>query len=224
MSSFSKTNEGFTLIEMLVVVAIFAIMTSILLANLPEFRDRSSLELLAQQAAINVRTAQVYGIGTKASSVEEGESGEPTSRFKVWYGISFAEPVTVDNNPGLKSFTLFADRGEKNGVYDPDLNEREQEYLISGSRYGIAQVCGVRADNSKDCNLGPVNIIYRRPYTEAFFCRSSAPCYPGDTWINDFTRISLILKAVGSTQAKEVSIWSNGQISVESGYVEVPAQ
>ena len=54
-----KKTAGFTLIEMIVVIAIFGIVTTIILANLPTFRDRSSLDLVAQEVAINIRGAQV---------------------------------------------------------------------------------------------------------------------------------------------------------------------
>ena len=83
-------KSGFTLIEMMVVVAIFVIATGIVLANLPAFRNKSSLDLTAQEVATGIRQAQVYGAGTRQAST--------ASKFPS-YGIYFRDNGKFDHYP-----------------------------------------------------------------------------------------------------------------------------
>lgn len=53
-------KNGFTLIEMMVVVAITVIMTGVILMNLPDTRNAASADLIAQEVAIYIRSAQNY--------------------------------------------------------------------------------------------------------------------------------------------------------------------
>src|SRR3989338_9771847 len=76
----STTRRGFSLIEMMVVLTIFGIMTAVVLANLPAFRDKTALDLIAQEIATTIRQAQVYGIGTRSAG--------SSSNFSA-YGIYF---------------------------------------------------------------------------------------------------------------------------------------
>lgn len=52
---------------MIVVVAIFLIITGILLSSLPSFRDSKSLDLVAQEIATAIRQVQVFSLGAKST-------------------------------------------------------------------------------------------------------------------------------------------------------------
>ena len=67
-----SAKAGFTMVEMLVVIAIFGIVTTILLFNLPTFRNQASLDLVAQEVAITIRGAQVFGGGGRVG-VDTGD-------------------------------------------------------------------------------------------------------------------------------------------------------
>ncbi len=90
-------TAGFSLVEMLVAVAIFAIISSVLLANYPEFRSRAALDNMAHQIALVFREAQVYGISVRGQ----------TNSFPV-YGVYVAKVP----DEGLKELIIF---GDKNG-------------------------------------------------------------------------------------------------------------
>lgn len=66
-SSSRKFKKGFSLLELMVVLAIFAVMTGILIADIPNFREKSSLDLTMSEVATYVRGAQVYGSSQKGS-------------------------------------------------------------------------------------------------------------------------------------------------------------
>src|SRR5512133_2633560 len=80
--------RGFSLIEMIVVIGIIALLSTVTLSNYKDVSSRISLENLAQQIALTVRQAQVYGI-----SVVRG-----TGSVYPSYGVHFA---------GQNSFVLF---------------------------------------------------------------------------------------------------------------------
>uniref|UniRef100_UPI002B1DDAC5 pilus assembly FimT family protein n=1 Tax=Pseudomonas glycinae TaxID=1785145 RepID=UPI002B1DDAC5 len=56
-----KGKRGFTLVELLVTVGVFAVVSGLTLANYPKFNSQTAITGLAQQIAIAIREAQVYG-------------------------------------------------------------------------------------------------------------------------------------------------------------------
>ncbi len=138
---FTRATAGFTLIEMIVVIAIFGIVTTIILANLPTFRDRSSLDLVAQEVAINIRGAQVFGASGRVQEVV----GKPT------YRITF--------NPSDKqSFSLVLLNGKFN-----------ETYRLSGG-FEIESVCLSNTQDTL-CSPGSqlIGIQFTRPKLEPQF-------------------------------------------------------
>ncbi len=160
---FSKSS-GFSLIEMLVVISIFVIVTGIVLVNLPSFRDKSSLDLVAQEIALTIRQAQVFGIGTRAF----GGSVYPS------HGI-YLDPAQT------QQFVLFADLPTGPGsllgdrLYNKALNcgqtgsECREIFRLGGgiSLEGIYRCPATGCDSSKYTQ--PVNIVFQRPRTDASF-------------------------------------------------------
>ena len=76
----NNRQAGLTLIELLVVITIVIIMTGVVMANLPAFRSKTELDLIAQEVAITIRQAQVYGVNAKSTGA--GSTFTP-------YGVNF---------------------------------------------------------------------------------------------------------------------------------------
>jgi type II secretory pathway pseudopilin PulG len=101
------------MIELIVVLAIMAIMSSIIIFNYNGFNSNVSLENLSQDIALTIRKAQVMTMGIKG--VTFGTSGNEVTQFPG-YGIHFELPPTSNSSPFLtnltkgteKSFILFA--------------------------------------------------------------------------------------------------------------------
>lgn len=197
-------KAGFTLIEMVVVLAIFAIITAILVPNIPQLRDKTSVDLVAQSVALHIRGAQVYGIGTR---VDSGISGGVNFR----YGIHFpARPST--------SFLLFA-----SNTSSPYAGEGEECDTGAGCietyslrKVEIVDICYYDDSGSSNCNSLPnsqaVDVTYLRPSSEANFCIHS-----GGSCQSNVSRISITLQSsVRVEEKKVITIWKNGQISVEN--------
>jgi len=135
-------RSGFSLMEMVVVITIFIIITSIVMFNAPEFRERSSLELVAQEVAINIRGAQVYGIATRKVD------GDYPS-FGIHIDIS---------DPDNQRFLLFpVYDGQK--VFVPGGDIVEEYTLPDGYIFSRLEAGGA------DYNIA--DIVFRRPRPEA---------------------------------------------------------
>ena len=96
----TPTNKGFTLIEMITVLAIFTIMTSIVIFNHNKFTSETILTNMAYEVALSVREAQIYGVSVRNPA---GVSG---SDFNKEFGIHF--PYVAG---GSADYYLFADAG-----------------------------------------------------------------------------------------------------------------
>ncbi|MBU1557670.1 prepilin-type N-terminal cleavage/methylation domain-containing protein [Patescibacteria group bacterium] len=92
-----KTSGGFSLIELMVVMAIVTLITGITLFNHNTFSGGVALENLAYEIALAVRQAQFFGINVRAAS-----TGAGGSTFNTGYGVYF-------NKANPTSFILFAD-------------------------------------------------------------------------------------------------------------------
>lgn len=65
-------HKGFTLIEFIVIISIFAIMSAVALFNYQGFRSSVSLGNLSRDIALTVRQAQVFGWGTSSLNDQAG--------------------------------------------------------------------------------------------------------------------------------------------------------
>lgn len=203
----SYRSSGFTLIEMIVVMAIFGIVTTILVANLPTFRDQSSLDLVAQEVAINIRGAQVFGGSGRVGSVV----GKPT------YGIHF----DLSTGP-TQQFLLFRDgAGSNDGEYDAGSgcgqadSECVEAYAISNG-YVIESVCesdGNIDNGATSCPSsinGTLDILFTRPSLEPRFTINGT--------VNVNSELVLVtVKSLRNNQTRLINVWRNGQIATSAG-------
>ncbi len=89
-------HKGFTLIEFIVIISIFAIMSAVTLFNYQGFKSSVSLSNLSRDIALTIRQAQVFGWATITSNDPSGAiqldpvTGNP---------VRFAEGVFFETNP-----------------------------------------------------------------------------------------------------------------------------
>ncbi|MBI4136238.1 MAG: hypothetical protein HY481_01670 [Candidatus Vogelbacteria bacterium] len=184
----ARLLTGLTLIEMLVVITIFLIMTAVVMANFPAFRDRTGLQLIAQEIATTIRQAQVYGIGTRAAG----------GAFKS-HGLYF----DLTASDGKKSFILYADVNSPSGVGGGDVNSPVEKFAIRGAAE-IESLQGCAADPCTPVALTSLDILFQRFYPEATFIGlAPAPSY-----------VRIVLKSTRTNDQKWVEVWSTGQIVV----------
>lgn len=199
-----------TLIEIIVVLSIFMIVSTMVMFNYGKFESSISLQNLADDIALTVREAQSYAIGAR------GLGG--SNSFFGGYGIHFAiaDPSISSIRASRKSFVFFADvDDEKKYNFDsndttcgsPDKdNECYKVINISSADY----IKSISVDGEPE---NRVDIFFKRPYPEPSFC-------VGDD-IDDCTKdspassVSILIENLRSGKTKAITITNTGQISVK---------
>ena len=210
--------KGFTVVELMVVVGIMLVMTSVLLLRQQKFDSATLLRSLAYSIALSVRQAQVYG-----SSVRENTTGGGS--FSTSYGVYIS---TAD----LTHYYLFADNGD--GVYTGDVNsngvcDSGEDCIVTrftigkgtGSDYRIQKFCATTIAGSiqycSDVGGGPtwIGIFFRRPNTDACFttsldsisaCLSPNPVVYQSGYIQIIGPDGVTTRSINVTQTGSISV------------------
>jgi len=203
----ANLRRGFTLLEMTVVLAIVAIMTAIVLMNLPTMKGGLSIDVVAQEVAIYVRGAQVYSRATRASDI----TSDPLENFRSW-GIHFDKDKST--------FFLWADR---NGSVDRDPSDYSYDPPIGGdNRDGepietynlpsgfvidglITDHTGV--DGTDNVSRNKIDIVFKKPDPEANFSF--------DDTDGGVISVCIKLSSPNKVQSRYIRVSNNGQIVVQ---------
>lgn len=166
--TFKNKNRGFTLVELLVTITVFVIVTGVVLVNSNKFDSSILLHDFAYDVALTVKEAQSYGV-----NVKENISGT----FNTAYGVYF------DTTQSITNFVLFNDTGNAtaytgnptggpDNIYNGSLtscptNDPEcvQKYSMTRGTY-IQSICAGASDLS--CNQADqLSILFKRPNLDA---------------------------------------------------------
>ena len=195
----SASRRGFTALEMLVVIGIFTLVTGVVMASLPQFREKTLLDLTAQQMATIIRQAQVYGLGTRSAGTGQYPS----------HGINF------DAGNDNKAMILFADAngdGKLTGNCSSG-SECVERYVLQGS----VQIASVKTCAGGVCTTrNPLHIIFKRPNPEAIFYESVIPPITAD-----YAKIC-IQSTRDPSSYREIRVSNTGQIYARNNNVICP--
>lgn len=210
-------QSGVTLIELIVVMAIFTLISSVLLFNYSDFSTNVSIRNLSQDIALTVRKVQTY-----ATSVHSITNNTMDTRDFPSYGISFSLDETSGAfEPNKKRFVIFADIPDVPGglpdkQYDSDGtcgspavdSECLESFSITNSD-SIVEIC---TDATGCVSLGSVDITFRRPVPDAIICYKQS--FNDECQTSSISYVDLVLRSAKGLTRK-VSVWNTGQISVK---------
>ncbi|MCI0619672.1 type II secretion system GspH family protein [Candidatus Wolfebacteria bacterium] len=191
-------RAGFTLVELLVVISIFTIISLVVLFKNTQFNSQIILSNLAYDVALSIREAQVYGL-----SVREATPG--SGSFEYAYGVHFSS----DNS---SVYQLFIDQDENDRFTGS--GETLNTYTLR-SGFFIPRFCGANGavENCSDDTVTPItglSVIFRRPDPESLITDNTGAQYG---------TASIFVESPGGTQ-RMVLVQSSGQIAVEVVDVE----
>lgn len=191
-------SPGFTLVELLVSIGIFTLITSVAVMNHSRFNGSIVLTNLAYEIALSVREAQFYGITVRGASTASSDPLLPV-RFDSGYGIHF------DTASDAASYVLFEDKEPKDRVYNA--GEAIETYRIQkGNRIGricIQGSCTLPGDFAS-----VVDVTFQRPNPDSYITANGATS-------PRYGKAEVCVRSPNGTYRKVV-IESTGQISVAS--------
>lgn len=208
MLSTYKDKKAFTLIELMVTVSIFMVITTVVLYQNSKFNSSILLTNSAYEVALTIRQAQVFGVASRKVTIgafgTEGATVGGRTAYQIGYGVYF-------DKANSKSFTLFAD-------VNSDSNYDASEIITTSTfvrDIRISDVCFSINGGAYQCNTvgtyDKATIIFRRPNPEPLVFKNT-------TNIAGISSIKIVLKADSSaTESRCVIINSIGQTSVKSG-------
>ncbi|MFA5652147.1 MAG: type II secretion system protein [Candidatus Paceibacterota bacterium] len=206
-------KKGFTLVELLITITMFVIVTGVVLVNSNSFDSSVLLNNFAYDVALTIKQAQSYGVNVRETSNFRDVG---LNQFNSAYGVFF--DLTQSNT----NFVLFNDApatdGTYNRIYDSSITtcsvddpECIQKYTIRKGNI-IKSICaGSGPDDCPDgvSKVEKLSILFQRPnlaaliYSETSGILSSAQPY---------AKVTLSAES-GATQA--VVVTSVGQIYVK---------
>jgi prepilin-type N-terminal cleavage/methylation domain-containing protein len=217
VGNFSKSKflTGFTLVELLVSIAIFTIITAVIVTNQSGFGGNILISNLAYDVALSIRQAQVYGISVKGSTLScpSTDPNVPTSPFYCSYGVHFAAI-----GPGTSYYVLFVDL-DGNGKYNAGAdngssclaNSECLNFFRIERGNSIKKFCTIASrctDSSVANRIDALDLIFKRPEPEPIIRGYKAGLLVSSS------RIATITVASPQNRTKRVSISFVGQISI----------
>ncbi|MDP3661472.1 MAG: prepilin-type N-terminal cleavage/methylation domain-containing protein [bacterium] len=201
--------RGFSLMELMVVIALFTIITGAALMNHARFGEGILATNLAYDVALSLREAQSYGISVRESTVG--------GAFNNGYGIHF------------KSDTFFVFFSDKNNNRKYDGTSLDGVCVQGGESEclavyklergnSIASFCGVlTAAGSLDCrnftsgdtSVSFLDIVFKRPYPDAFI-RTDLNTQNEER----YQSARVLLVSPKRRESRTVEVFQTGQIAI----------
>ncbi len=199
-----RSPRGFSLMELLVVMGIFSVISLVVLVNHAKFNSSVLLGNLAYTIAVSIREAQVYGVSVR----------EYNSSFQTGYGVHIA---SADRT----SYILFADTNANN-KYDADSDSVIKQYTLN-KQHSILKFCGVKSTGDQECSDGStlvaitkLDVVFFRPDPDANISSDKTTDNSGM-----YSR-AVITVASATGESRSLSVASTGQIAVSPASAAAP--
>ncbi len=190
----NNKQSGMTLTELMVVIAIFILVTGLTFFDYGNFRSVISLQNLADDISLSIRKTQNYAIGVHSSS----------GVFSYSYGIHFSSKTKNQEN---KSIILFVDGG--NNGYNS--NDTKIDTLNITTDDVVSCIYTLPNDKPNCSNNNTIaDIIFRRPNPEI-----NKVCIGGSCPNVVPKAIIIQVKNNKSLDTKNITISNSGQITVQ---------
>lgn len=201
----NKNIQGFTIVELLVSIGIFAMMTALLLAKYGTFNQGVILTNLAYDVAITIRNAQSYGLNVRSAS-------RTLDKFEIStgggvYGVHFSNEEKMNNKFQFFVDSITPPEVPPDGIYQ--VSEKLSETTIQRGSI-VKRLCIVRSGSVCENIAGSIDITFARPDPNARI--KGTLTIGGPEIIGNSAEITL-QATDGST--KTVQVNSTGQISVK---------
>lgn len=208
MSKFFKAKnkknykKGFTLVELLVTISMFVVITGVVLVNSNSFDNSVLLRNFTYDVALTIKQAQTYGV-----NVNENSQGDFTKAYGVYFD-------TTESNTNFVIFNDFQNdtsntTNKTDSVIKCDIDsECIKKYSMNKGTH-IKNICV--SDKSEECSkdVSKLSIIFARPSLEA-----KMYSFDNDIASAPYKYVKITLQS-GDGATSSVIITSVGQIYVK---------
>lgn len=175
MKKLLKNNKGFSYIELLTVISIIMVMSTVAIANLRGTGATSILYVSAQRVITDIRRTQTYALSAKEYEYVILAADAPTSPAGGW-GIYF--------NKDLDHYTIFADNeeggtGTGDHICHSDCSGSSEEVyqnidLPNGTT--IDRIYKIRTSDGAKIPATQVSIVFEPPNPTVHMCETEGDC------------------------------------------------
>ncbi len=161
----TKQNQsaGFTLVEFIVIISIFAIVATVSLFNSGSFNRHTAMQNLTHDIALVIRQAQNYGMGSTSDDYDAN----------IRYPVAVQFEYDNTNNRFLSQMILFRDL-DNSGTFDPNNNDMLLDRITFRSPSYIYKI----ALSGQGCSDNVV-VSFQRPLPDpTFFCGGATGLAP----------------------------------------------
>ncbi len=210
-----KNFSGFTVVELIVVISIFTIMLSVSTFNYRDTQKKVEATNLAEDIALTMRQAQVYGISASEGALA-GDSFEDINIEADYFdrnsnGIDITNDTSIRGiaiELGTNNVYLFKDVDE-NYLFESDtdiLIDTRRVYSSDVSINSIGLCDSMRCYNVNESGA-ILSISFKRPYPDAYIMYrgksyNSADINIGDSRDNNSTLRIVSVNSIGNIYVK----------------------
>ena len=212
------------MVELLVTLSVFTVISALTLANYPKFNNQTAITGLAQQIAISIREAQVYGVAVKNAS---STASIVSPNVYPAYGIFFATTSVGTTYGNDTAYSVFFDRVTSLGAppyfrplgdnFFSDSGELVETVKIqNGSK--IVGICAVPTSGSSCNAVDSAFVVFRRPNPDAIIktVATGSGTWPYTTpTLIDNQRLEVTIRSRDQNITKIIQVFSSGQITVK---------
>lgn len=199
-----KNQKGFSLPELIIVIGIFIIISTIAMFNQGKLSSSVLLTNMAYEVGLAIREAQTYGIGVRSEDAGTNFTGQYGAYFNTSTETTKRQVIVFADGsvPGLPANFVY-DPGEEKYIYEFE-NRRGNRIsaLCVGDLGGAACQNGVNSE-------GSLSVLFKRPNPSALI----SPVSVGQPVRSD--RVYIVVSSLDDNDCRAVVVEPTGQIRVE---------
>lgn len=223
-----RYSKGFTLVEIMVVIAIVAVMSTISLWQFASLKSSAKLNTTLEQIAFALRDAQSKALSVSSSLGASGSILNPV--YQSGYGMHFELGNSAKvQDASDTSYILFIDYKDigtdwsrnylknnlnLNGDCNPaeTITECVQKYTISTGD----KIIGIDTytTGTTPAYASSLDVTFLRPNLDAIFYVCTNPDMSSCGVDNSISRARIYVKSSSGLQ-KAVTVWSTGHVSID---------
>lgn len=209
---FPKCEKGMTYVELIVVLGIFSVMTSVVLFNYNTFQARIDIKVLANDIALKIVEAQKSALAGKWNAKVSLDNYNWKPSYGIYFDLSSINNVkSFDYFVNLDNSLGFTDDGNGNFCSLSDAGECLEHIEITKGNKIFSIANADMSGNTFDAISGNLSITFTRPDSSVVFYSSEDPSNP----LQVSNYIQIILSNSSDESIKSyIRIYPSGRIQI----------